>query len=61
MAAADPRVRQSNLRVAATLRDGSTVPLPVPWAGATDVVDFEKQVSQLRALHRRSGAALEGA
>ncbi|GAB1333223.1 hypothetical protein ACE1SV_75620 [Streptomyces sennicomposti] len=61
VAAADPRVRQSNLRVAATLHDGSTVPLPVPWAGATDVVDFEKQVSQLRALHRRYGAALEGA
>ncbi|WP_078966820.1 PH domain-containing protein [Streptomyces sp. WM6378] len=53
VAAADTRIRTPNLRVAATLRDGSMVSLPVPWAGAADVGDFEKQLSQLRALHRR--------
>ena len=52
-AALDSRSRQSELRVAATLRDGSTVALPVPWAGAGDVAEFEKQVSRLRALHHR--------
>ncbi|WP_177198721.1 PH domain-containing protein [Streptomyces colonosanans] len=60
VAAADPRVRRSNLRVAATLRDGSMVSLPVPWVGAADVGDFEKQVSQLRALHRRYARSTRG-
>ena len=59
-AALDSRSRQSELRVAATLRDGSTVALPVPWAGAGDVAEFEKQVSRLRALHHRYARDTQG-
>ena len=50
---ADPRRRSTELRVAARLRDGSTVSLPVPWMGPAEMSVFEKQLSQLRALHRR--------
>jgi hypothetical protein len=57
---ADSRISTPNLRVAATLRDGSTVSLPVPWVGAADVGDFEKQLSQLRALHRRYRRSTRG-
>jgi Bacterial PH domain len=53
VASTDPRIRTPNLRVSARLRDGSTVPLPVPWTGAADMADFEKQLRQLRAVHRR--------
>ncbi|GGJ50295.1 hypothetical protein [Streptomyces brasiliensis] len=60
VAAADPRVRRPELRVAATLRDGSMVSLPVPWVGAADAGDFEKQLSQLRALHRRYRRSTRG-
>jgi hypothetical protein len=60
VASADPRLSTPNLRVAATLRDGSTVSLPVPWVGAADMGDFEKQLSQLRALHRRYARSARG-
>lgn len=50
---ADPRFRSTELRVAARLCDGSTVSLPVPWMGPAEMGVFEKQLSQLRALHRR--------
>jgi hypothetical protein len=60
VAAVDSRVRSPNLRVAATLRDGSTVWLPVPWAGAADMGNFEKQLSQLRALHHRYAHSTRG-
>ncbi|MBP0457056.1 PH domain-containing protein [Streptomyces montanisoli] len=50
---ADPRFRSTELRVAARLRDGSTVSLPVPWMGPAEMGVFAKQLSQLRALHRR--------
>ncbi|MET9171568.1 PH domain-containing protein [Streptomyces misionensis] len=53
VAAVDSRVRSSNLRVVATLRDGSTVPLPVPWVGADDMGEFERQLSRLRAVQHR--------
>ncbi|WP_445524914.1 PH domain-containing protein [Streptomyces cyslabdanicus] len=60
VAAADPRLRHQNLRVAATLHDGSTIWLPVPWVGAADIRDFEKQLSQLRALHHRYARSTRG-
>ncbi|WP_409469950.1 hypothetical protein [Streptomyces sp. HC307] len=49
----DPRVRGTNLRVAAKLRGGAVVFLPMPYVGAADVRTFEEQVAQLRALRRR--------
>ncbi|MFB6955845.1 hypothetical protein ACFCYB_02135 [Streptomyces sp. NPDC056309] len=52
--AAVPRVRSGErLRVAATLRDGSVVWLPLPFAGAADAVGFEKDLARLRAVQRR--------
>ncbi|MFD8844312.1 cupin domain-containing protein [Streptomyces pseudogriseolus] len=42
-------------RVAAALRGGSVIPVPVPWTGVADADDFEKQLSPLRALHVRYG------
>ncbi|MHB9861023.1 PH domain-containing protein [Streptomyces sp. YIM S03343] len=48
------------LRVAARLLDGSMVPLPVPWVGVDDATDFERQLSQLRALHHRYGRSSRG-
>lgn len=57
VASADPRSPNGpSLRVAAALRDGSVVWLPVPWLGTADTGDFEKQLSQLRALHHRYAA-----
>ncbi|MDT6987324.1 hypothetical protein ACFSUJ_24935 [Streptomyces lusitanus] len=55
VAAPDSRIRTPSLRVAAALRDGSVVSLPVPWTGAADADDFERQLSQLRTLHVRYG------
>jgi hypothetical protein len=60
VAAVDHRMRRPNLRVAAALRDGSMVSLPVPWGGVADVGDFEKRLSQLRALHRRYARSTQG-
>ena len=60
--AADPRARSGpRLRVAATLRDGSVVWLPVPFVGAADVASFEEQVAQLRAAQRRYARGTRGA
>ena len=53
IAAADHRFHHTNLRVAAELRDGTVVWLPVPYVGAEEVRSVEQQVAQLRALHRR--------
>ncbi|MFE7414822.1 hypothetical protein [Streptomyces laurentii] len=58
---AGDRLRTSNLRVAAMLRDGSVVSLPLPWVGAESARDFEQQLSQLRALHRRYRHSTVGA
>ncbi|MEU3343681.1 hypothetical protein ABZ723_01505 [Streptomyces sp. NPDC006700] len=52
--AADPRARSGErLRVAATLRDGSVVWLPVPFVGAADTRGFEKDLALLREVRRR--------
>ncbi|MEF9908585.1 hypothetical protein [Streptomyces sp. P9-A2] len=59
--AADPRARSGpRLRVAAMLRDGSVVWLPVPYVGAADAGGFEKQLTQLRAVHRRYARSTPG-
>ncbi|KAK1179795.1 PH domain-containing protein [Streptomyces sp. NBS 14/10] len=59
--AADPRARSGQrLRVAARLRDDSLVWLPVPFVGAVDVAGFERELAQLRALHRRYTRGTQG-
>ncbi|WP_158710326.1 PH domain-containing protein [Streptomyces sp. NRRL F-5126] len=47
------RTRSTELRVEAKLRDGSSVSLPVPWMGPAERSVFDKQLFQLRSLHRR--------
>lgn len=49
----DPRLHNTNLRVAVHLRGGAVVWLPVPYVDAAEVRSFEEQVAQLRALRRR--------
>ncbi|MFE4425284.1 hypothetical protein, partial [Streptomyces sp. NPDC056817] len=59
--AADPRARSGErLRVAATLRDGSVVWLPVPFVGAADTAGFERELAQLRAVQRRYARSTRG-
>ncbi|NUR04413.1 MAG: hypothetical protein HOY79_50295 [Streptomyces sp.] len=53
VAAADHRFHHTSLRVAARLRDGAVVWLPVPYVGAEEVRSVEEQVARLRALRRR--------
>ncbi|MEV5235535.1 hypothetical protein [Streptomyces pseudogriseolus] len=60
VAAPDSRIRTPSPRIAAAMRDGSVIPLPVPWTGAADADDFEKQLSRLRALHVRCGRESPG-
>ncbi|PWI04883.1 hypothetical protein DIZ27_42650 [Streptomyces sp. NWU339] len=49
----DPRNRSTHLRVAAKLRGGAVVFLPVPYLDTAEAPPFEEQVAQLRALRRR--------
>ncbi|MFE2580325.1 hypothetical protein [Streptomyces sp. NPDC059378] len=53
VAASDPRLHSTNLRVVVELRGGAVVWLPVPYVDAADVRSFEEQIAQLRALRRR--------
>jgi hypothetical protein len=61
VSSAHARVRTPAMRVAALLRDGSLVMLPVPLTGAADAHVFEKQLSRLRALHARHRSGALGA
>lgn len=53
MDGSDSRSRSTDLRVAAKLRGGAVVFLPVPYVGAAEERSFEEQVAQLRALRSR--------
>ncbi|MFE9391954.1 PH domain-containing protein [Streptomyces sp. NPDC006784] len=48
----DPRLRSTNLRVAARLRDGALVVLPVPYLAAEEAGTFHEETARLRALRR---------
>jgi hypothetical protein len=49
----DRRLSTHNLRAAAALRNGESVWLPVPYAGAQDAFGFEDDLRALRSLQRR--------
>ncbi|MFI7244672.1 hypothetical protein [Streptomyces qinglanensis] len=48
----DPRLRSINLRVAARLRDGTLVVLPVPYLAAEESRTFHEEAARLPALRR---------
>ncbi|MEU3078197.1 hypothetical protein [Streptomyces laurentii] len=61
VASSDSRIKEPNLRVAVALRDGTSVALPVPWAGSDGVRGFEQDLSRPRAVHARYKRSAVGA